>query len=212
MTLPIIVIGGGGHSRVLIDSLLLQSRQILGFTDMEPKVQLTSFRGVSCLGDDQLVLNYDPSEIRLVNALGSIGSTELRKRIYENFKSKGYSFTSVIHPSAVVASDVILGEGIQVMAGAIIQTSSQIGNNSIINTRSSVDHDCVVGSHVHVAPGVTLSGGIKVGDGVHIGSGATIIQQVSLHECSVIGAGAVVISDVPAHRTYVGVPAKEVQR
>lgn len=211
MTLPVIVIGGGGHSRVLIDSLLMQSNVILGFTDIDVQFQASSFHGVHYLGDDDIINNYAPSEILLVNALGSIGSTKMRARIYETFKSKGYSFASVIHPSAIISSDVTLGEGVQVMAGTIIQTGSQIGDNTIINTRSSVDHDCVIGSHVHVAPGVTLSGGIRVGSGVHIGSGATVIQQVSLDEFSIIGAGAVVLKDVPAHRTYVGVPAKEVQ-
>lgn len=212
MTLPVIVIGGGGHSRVLIDSLLRQSHKVLGFTDIEPQVQLSSFRGIPCLGNDGIINNYAPSEIGLVNGMGSIGSVDLRKRIYETFIAKGYSFPSIIHPSAIIASDVIFGEGVQVMAGAIIQTSCRIGNNTIINTRASVDHDCVIGANVHIAPGVTLSGGITVGDSVHIGCGATIIQQVNLHESSIIGAGAVVLNDVPAHRTYVGVPAKEVHR
>lgn len=212
MTLPIIVIGGGGHSRVLIDMILMKSSSILGFTDVDQQLHNSPIQGVRYLGDDNEVYKYSPADILLVNAIGSIGSTKMRKQIYETFKSKGYSFASCIHPSAIISSEVILAEGVQIMAGTIIQTGSQIGVNTIINTRSSVDHGCVISPHVHVAPGVTLSGGVRIGTGAHIGSGSTVIQEVCLHEFCIIGAGAVVLEDVPAHRTYVGVPAKEVRK
>ena len=118
--------------------------------------------------------------MELVNGLGSVGNTELRAGIYYKFKKLGYSFCQVIHPTAILAKDCILGEGVQVMAGVVVNTGTRIAADSIINTGAVVDHDCVIGSHVHIAPGATLSGGVHVGDGSHIGTGATVIQGVSI--------------------------------
>lgn len=210
MKQSVIVLGGGGHAKVLIDALLNQNVSIIGYTDQNPEKIGKKVFDVSCLGDDQIIFGYSADSIRLVNGIGSIATTDLRKMLFQKFKDRNYSFLNVIHSSAVIASDVILSEGVEVMAGAIIQTGCEIGNNSIINTKASVDHDCRIGSHVHIAPGVTLSGGVTVEDGVHIGAGATIIQGVKIGRNSIIGAGAVVISDVPENVTAVGVPAKEV--
>jgi len=206
---PIIVIGGGGHAKVLIDALRLQSPNLLGYTD--PALSMQDYQGVCHLGDDHIIEKYLPSEILLVNAIGSISWTSLRRQIFEKFKKMGYSFASVIHPSSVISPGASLSEGVQVMAGAIVQTGCHVGINTIINTRVSLDHDCMVGSHVHIAPGVTLSGGVHIEDDVHIGTGTTVIQQIRIHNKSVIGAGSLVIRNVPAHRTVYGVPAKEVQ-
>jgi acetyltransferase-like isoleucine patch superfamily enzyme len=87
-----------------------------------------------------------------------------------------------------------------------------VGHNSIINTRASVDHDCVIGAHVHLAPGVTLSGGVTVGEGTHIGTGAVVIQGMTIGPRAIVGAGAVVVADVPAGAVVLGVPARERSR
>ncbi|HEX3032888.1 MAG TPA: NeuD/PglB/VioB family sugar acetyltransferase, partial [Bacillota bacterium] len=134
----------------------------------------------------------------------------LRSKLFDKFKADGYSFASVIHPSAIIGYDVELGEGVQILAGAIIQPGSRVGANTIINTKASLDHDCIIGAQVHVAPGVTMSGNVRIADGVHIGTGAVLIQGISVGRNSLVGAGAVVIRDVTAESTVVGVPAKEV--
>ncbi|BCJ87882.1 acetyltransferase [Effusibacillus dendaii] len=210
MKFPIIVLGGGGHARVLIDTLLELKLPLLGFTVPNPELS-NALLGVPCIGTDDAVTNYLPSAVELVNGLGSVGVPNQRKRLFQQLKEKGYHFSSVIHPAAVIGREVELSEGIQIMAGAIVQTGSSIGNNTIVNTRASVDHDCVIGDHVHLAPGVTLSGGVKVGAEVHIGTGATVIQGVRIGANSIIGAGALVLKDVPEGATVFGVPAKEVQ-
>ena len=87
-------------------------------------------------------------------------------------------------------------------------TGTRIAENSVINTGAVVDHECIIGSHVHVAPGVTLSGGVQVGDGSHIGTGATVIQGVSIGRKALVGAGAVVLKDVPSGARVAGAPAK----
>ena len=96
------------------------------------------------------------------------------------------------------------------MAGSVIQPGSVIGRNVIINTRTSIDHDCEISDHVHVAPGVTLSGKVKIAAGAHIGTGATVIQGINIGANSMIGAGAVVVSDVAGDSKVIGVPAREV--
>ena len=98
------------------------------------------------------------------------------------------------------------------MAGVVIQPSSMIGRNAIINTRASVDHDCIIGDHVHIAPGVTLSGAVRVEEGAHVGTGCTVIQGVQIGRNSTIGAGSLVLKDVPARTTVYGVPGRVVQR
>lgn len=201
-----IIIGAGGHARVLLDSLLLQGRNVLGALDKVPPKD-GSFE-VPILGDDDAVSAYSTSEIELVNGIGSIGDTRLRAKLFGKFKKLGYTFSSVVHPSAVLSKSCILSEGVQVMAGAVINTGTRIGVDSIINTGAIVDHECIIGSHVHIAPGCTLSGGVQVGDGAHIGTGATIIQGIKIGEHALIGAGAVVVKDVPAGAKVVGIPAR----
>lgn len=203
-----IILGAGGHARVLIDTLRMQGTDILGITIPNADVHSGKFMDITIIGDDHEVERFRGQNIRLVNGVGSIKSPVIRKKLFEQFKAKGFFFADAIHPSAVISHDVTLAEGIQIMAGVIIQTGTVIGYNTIINTKASVDHECSIGSHVHIAPGVTISGGVDIGDNVHIGTGATIIQGIKIGSNSVVGAGSVVIHDVPECATVVGIPAK----
>ena len=210
LELPVIVIGGGGHAKVLVSALLLCRRNILGFVDLNPTA--SPLLGISYLGSDAAVLLHAPGDVRLVNGVGSTGSTASRQDIYDRFTHEGYCFASVIHPSAIIAPEVQIEDGVQIMAGAILQPGSCIGSNAIVNTGAIIDHDCLVGAHAHIAPGAVLSGGVHVDSGAHIGTGACILQGVSIGAGSVVGAGAVVIKDVPPGVTTVGVPAKTIDR
>jgi sugar O-acyltransferase (sialic acid O-acetyltransferase NeuD family) len=206
MNLPAIVIGGGGHAKVLINALLLAHREVLGYVDLDSA--LAPVLGVSCLGDDSAIFRHAPDTLRLVNGVGSAGSTAVRRRIFERFQEKQYAFATVIHPSAIIAPDVRIDEGAQVMAGAIVQSGSSLGANSILNTGACVDHDCIIGAHAHIAPGVTLSGNVRIGQGAHVGTGACIIQGIVIGADSLVAAGAVVVDNVPAGVTVAGVPAR----
>ena len=209
MSLPVIMLGAGGHAKVLIDALLESSAVIAGVLDPDPDLAGACVLGVPVLGNDSIAVEFPPSEVQLVNGLGSVGTPARRRQLYDKFKALGYGFATVVHPSAIVASDVVLGEGAQVMAGSIIQPGSSIGCNCIINTRASIDHDCIVGDHAHIAPGVTLSGGVSVGEATHIGTGAIVIQGISIGVNAVVAAGAVVVKDIPARTKVRGVPARE---
>lgn len=206
MNLPVIILGCGGHAKVLISTLLLLRREILGY--VEPDEGRGAVFGLSRLGDDKAILKYDPNELSLVNGVGSISSPVLRKNLYEHFRNKGYCFESVVHPSSIVSSDVRLDEGVQIMAGAVVQPGSCMGTNSIVNTGALIDHDCEIGAHVHIAPGAVLSGNVRIANEVHVGTGAVIIQGLVIGAKSVIGAGSVVINDVPAGVTIVGIPGR----
>ena len=203
-----ILLGGGGHARVLLDTLRLRSVQVLGITDPNPEGVLTGVLGVPVLGPDKAILEHDPSDVLLVNGLGSVGAGSARRRLFDSFISRGYRFAGVVHPRSVIASTVLLSEGIQIMAGAVIQAGAHIGENAIINTRASVDHDCRIAAHVHVAPGATLSGGVIAQTGALIGTGATIIEGITIGPHALVGAGAVVLRNVPAHSTVVGNPGR----
>jgi len=208
MNLPVIIVGAGGHARVLIDTLVKNSIPILGLTDNKPEQVGRKVLGLTVIGSDDEILQYSPESVHLVNGLGAIKSTNRRRSLYEKFKEMGYTFASVVHPSTVLARDVHLAEGVQIMAGVIIQTSSSIGENSIINTGATVDHDCVIGAHVHLAIGVTISGGVFIGQGTFVGASATVIQNISIGENVTIAAGAVVIDNIPSRMTAMGVPAQ----
>jgi UDP-perosamine 4-acetyltransferase len=212
MDKPVLVIGGGGHAKVLIDCLLLNKVQVLGIVDAELNKKGQRVFNIPIIGTDELIFDFRPSDISLVNGLGSTKSTAVRREIFDRYKESGYSFASIVHPTAIVASDVVLDEGVQIMAGVIIQPGCCLGNNVIINTKASIDHDCNVGDHVHVAPGTTVSGGVIIGAGSHIGTGTVIIQNVIVGKNSITGAGAIVVNNVPNDVVVAGGPARVITR
>lgn len=205
MSLPIIIIGAGGHAKVVIEALRQARKNVVGVVDTDGAKHGKDVLGVKLLGDESMVLGLDPGDIQLANGLGPI---EQRRAIFERFGDKEFRFVTVRHPSAVIADSAIVGEGAQIMAGAVVQPDAALGDNVLVNTGASVDHDCDIGHHAHVAPGATLAGGVRVGDGSLIGAGATILEKVRIGAACIVGAGAAVVGDVADGTTVVGVPAR----
>lgn len=208
MDYPVILLGAGGHAKVLLDILLEQNVKVLGIAVPNPATENETFCDIPIIGNDDSVKKFDSKTVELVNGIGSVASNELRKKVYEKFKSWGYRFRNVIHSSAVVSyNSKLMCGGAQIMAGAVINAGTFVDENTIINTRASVDHDCYIGKHVHIAPGTTLSGNVKIGDGTHIGAGSTVIQGVTIGRETIIGAGSLVLHDISDKILAYGVPA-----
>lgn len=206
MTRPHIVIGGGGHAKVVVAAL--QRAGIECSAVLDPDRVGGDVLGVPVTGGDERLAELPPHAVLLVNGIGTTVNSDLRRRVFERMKGQGYTFATVVDPTAVVAPDAELGEGAQVLAGAVVQPGCRIGANALVNTRAAVDHDGVLGDHVHVAPGATLCGSVAVGAGVHVGAGAVVVESVTIGEGTLVGAGAAVIADVPAGSTVLGVPAR----
>lgn len=170
----------------------------------------TEVSGVGVLGKDDLLHELYASGIKQACiAVGSIKDNSKRMELYGKVKQSGYTVPPLIHPGAIVSAEHNkLSEGVQIMAGAIIQPDSFIGENTIINTGAIIEHDCVIGRHVHICPGAVISGKCSVGDGSFIGAGATVIHGIKIGKRSIVAAGAVVINDVQDDTTVMGVPAK----
>lgn len=207
MSKPVIIIGAGDHAKVLLDILLEQGEKVFGLADKSvPKG--TMIFGVSVLGDDEEVLKYSPEEIELVNGIGSVKSLVLRSKIFDFYKKKGYTFKTIIHPSAIISNRAKLAKSIQILARVVVNTDAEIGENTIINTGVIVEHGCIIGKNCHIAPGCVLSGRVAIGEGTHIGTGSTIIQGITIGHNVLLGAGSVVVNDIEDNSKAYGVPAK----
>lgn len=204
----LVLIGGGGHARVVISAVKKLNRfEIVGYVALEDQgPQL----GVPFLGNDG-VLESLIAEEKAAHAVIGIGHTRdnaLRRRMHQKLAGLGYSFPVIVSTDATVNRGVTLDPGTVVMDGAVIQPGSRVGAFSIINTHASVDHDCEIGRFVHVAPGAVLSGSVRVGDDCLLGAGCTILQERTIHPGCIIGAGAVVVNDCTEKGTYTGIPAR----
>jgi sugar O-acyltransferase (sialic acid O-acetyltransferase NeuD family) len=210
----LVVIGAGGHGRVVADAL-----QCLGragecvILDADKTQHGSSVLGIRIRGGDELlpVLRSEGFSEFLV-AIGGLRGFGLRRKLFLAARGAGLSGHVLRHPASVIAESAKFGEGSQVLAGAIVNACASIGENCILNTASVVEHDCRLGADVHVAPRACLAGGVEVGDQVHIGAGAIICENLRIGARSIVGAGAVVIRDVPPDAVVAGVPAKAIRR
>ncbi len=193
----VVVMGGGGHAKVLIDVLRRRGIAIADILDADEMKTGSTVLGIKVSGTDRMLDAYAAGHVWLVNGVGSVTRPDARAALYERLVGRGYEFLTVTHPSAVIADDVGLAAGVQIMASAVIQPGTEIGRNTIINTSASVDHDCRIGAHAHIAPGVVMCGNVVVGEGSHIGSGAIIVQGVTVGAGCMVKAGALVAANVP---------------
>jgi UDP-perosamine 4-acetyltransferase len=198
----IIILGAGGHARVLIEALKDYRLDIIGLIDVNLE-KGTEICGIPVIGDDEEIAKHSKDDVYLVNGIGSIPGNNHRFKLANDLRNKGYHFLTVVHPSAIIATGAELGDGVQIMAGCVLQSNVSIGQDSIINTGVIIDHDCQIGKNCHLAPGVTLSGGVQVESLVHIGAGSTIIENKKIGAGSVIAAASVVYSDISKNVKYI---------
>lgn len=207
---PLVMIGAGGHAKVLHALAMALGHNIVGVCDPQLFHQGEShWRGVPVLGGDEALAQFDPATLGLINGIGQLVGSQARKAIYDRLRQAGFSFPTLVHPAACIASSATLAQGVQVMAGAVVQPDCCIGENSIINTHASIDHDCIIGAHVHIAPGATLCGAVVVGSSCFVGSGSTVIQGIRIGERAVVGAGVALVRDLTAEHTILGAAVRK---
>ena len=197
----LIIIGAGGHGKVVADIADLLRYEEICFLDDGFQKKCLKY---SVAGKVEEVYKY----VKDWEFFVAVGSLPVREQILGEIELLGGKIATLIHPKAIVAQDVKIGRGSVVMAGAIINPDTKIGKGVIINTGSSVDHDCVIGDYGHVSVGAHIAGGVFVGKRCMIGAGATVINGLSICDNCIIGAGAVVVKNLEQSGTYIGVPAK----
>ncbi len=203
--MSVVIVGAGGHAKVVCEALLAQGLETKGFVDNDQKKWGRKLMGFPVLGDIDKLLK-DEAEL----AMG-IGDNATRAKVFQRAKNLGFRFVNVIHPSAVIGRGCRLGEGIVIFANVVLNPDSQIDDDVILNTSCSVDHDCHIGAHAHLAPGVRLAGNVQVGEGTLIGIGASVIPGIHIGAHTIVGAGSVVIRDIPDLCVAVGNPARVIK-
>lgn len=206
-----LILGAGGHGRVVLD-ILLQARKyaVAGFLDNNRDIINRRIDGIPVMGviDDLPAVAERESIQGVIVAIGDNGT---RRGLARQVEQIGLDLISAVHPSAALARSAMIGRNVVVAAGAIVCANCQIGDSVILNTGCIVDHQTMIGEGTHICPGVRIAGRVKVEPGVFVGIGATIVPKITLGCEAVVGAGAVVIEDVPPMATVVGVPAKPIR-
>lgn len=208
MSKEVVIIGAGGHAKVIADIIQKSGDIVYGFLDDKLKegTNICNRQELKVIGDFNKRFTL-PVTHKNLEFIVAIGDNNRRKEIVKN-NVPNIKYYTAIHPSANIGIDVTIGEGTVIMANATINSSAFIGKHCIINTGAIVEHDNVLEDYVHVSPNATLCGTVKIGEATHIGAGATVKNNTNVVGNSIIGAGAVVVKNIDKNGIYMGVPAK----
>ena len=192
------VFGASGHGKVVAEAAESAGFTVNGFIDENQSI--STLLNVSVFKE----LPSDASELVI-----AVGDNAARKKISARYPN--LNFPKIVHPFSSVSKTSVIEAGTVVMSGVTLNSGVKIGAHCILNTNSSVDHDCQIENFVHISPNAALAGDVTVGEGTHIGMGACVIQGIKIGKWAIIGAGAVVIRDVPDFAVVVGNPAKQIK-
>lgn len=202
MSESIVLIGGSGHAKVLIDCIRASGGEVFGILD-DGIPAGTTVLGVNVLGKTSDYEHYTDHPF-----LVAIGSNSVRRRIAEKVTVR---WATVVHPSAVVSAYAAIAEGTVIMPNAVVNAGANVGRHCIINTGAVVEHDDVLEDYVHISPNAALGGTVTVGEGTHIGIGACVRNNISICGGCTIGAGAAVVKNISVPGVYVGVPTRKMK-
>jgi acetyltransferase EpsM len=204
----IAIVGAGGHGRVALDCLRVWSGDDLDvafFDDRWTKVREVD--GIAVLGP--LNALFEAREWDLVFV--AVGDNATRRRIAEDLVRHGRRLATILHPHTAISPRATIGEGTIAVAGSVVNAGARVGRCVILNTLSSVGHDCVVEDFAQIAPGVNLGGGAVIESGAFLGIGAKVVPLARVGAWSVVGAGSVVLGDLPPRAFCYGTPARAVR-
>lgn len=206
MQKKVIIIGASGHAKVIADIVKNNNDILIGFLDDNLEIQnKIIFDSKKVLGTIEDVYKYSDCYFII-----GIGNNKVRKLISNKYKK--LKWYTAVHPNAVIANEVEIGEGTVIMAGTVINTGTKIGKHCIVNTSSSLDHDNVLEDYVHISPGAHLAGTVRVGEETWVCSGVTVINNINIGKNNIIGAGATVIKSIlEENGTYVGIPVERIK-
>ncbi|SFG17250.1 sugar O-acyltransferase, sialic acid O-acetyltransferase NeuD family [Halopelagius inordinatus] len=206
--MKIIIVGAGGHSRVVYDILRADRNvAVSAFVDNSPRGSEETIMGVPVIGDHDVLPEYVKKN-DVAGFIVAVGDNDIRQQHFETMTDMGLEPVSAIHPDATISETANIGPGTVIASGSIITTNAKVGENAIVNTGSVIEHESEVGDHAHVGPGTTVAGRVRIGDGTFVGMGSSVTDYTTIGENSTIGAGSVVLDDVESDTVVAGAPAE----
>lgn len=196
----LIIIGAGGHGKVIADNAFKNGYKEICFIDDHAKGEIMGF---PIVGTSEDIERFNDGNTDFI--IG-IGNNDVRKKVAETYN---VNWVSIVHPSAQIAFNAEIGKGTIVMANAVVNACANVGEHCIINTGAIIEHDNVIEDYVHISPNVALGGTVRVGALTHVGIGATVKNNTEICSDCTIGAGAVVVKNIKEPGTYVGVPIRK---
>lgn len=213
MNKRILLIGGGGHCKSVLDSLLELNQYVeIGIVDKKENLG-KSLMGVPVVGcDDDLPTLFRDGYRYAFVTIGSIGNPTLRIKLFNLLSEIGYEIPFIVDDSAKASKHAIIEQGVFIGKQSTINAGALIQKGAIINSGSIVEHDCQIGAFSHIAPGAVLGGEVVVGENSHVGSNTTVKQQIHIGSNSIIGMGSVVLQNIDHHTMAYGNPCREVKK
>jgi len=195
------IFGAGGHARV-VASIIRDDYDSIIFVDM-------SVQDVDTISEQSFFQNVD--QYRTSDIYLGVGDNRIRETLWNRLKAENFTLSNCISSFASIASDATIGEGVCICPGSVVGSQATVGDNTIINTISSLDHDSVLGAHSFVAPGVSIAGGVHIGQRVFLGIKSAVFPNIRIGDNAVVRAGSLLVKDVPKGVKVGGNPAKEIK-